>query len=362
MLTIDRRRRRRPVAVVLAAVLIAALVLALLIGGALRVGRASGPYWSDINRSYAAQGDPLVVQSNETGARLRTLMGRMPDLGRATLQQLLDSLVAAGAQGSATGAALTPPTPSGGVGPQLATVLADRARALTEVRTAVDGLLGMAPLPVVGAATSATTATTAGRPTTLLSAAAAAADITGAGSLLQSADRSYATLRHQFRSAPGTPALPRSVWVTHPTSWSAGAVQSLVNRLTSSSSLAAEHRVVLLGNGIRLTPPAVPPATASAPAGTSTVTPTHHLAVTTVVANQGNVEEPRVTVTVSVQGGSAQSRTVSLAAGQSQAVLLPPLAVVPGRSYTLTVSVAPPAGQTERTGTSTTFTVKVAPA
>jgi len=337
---------------------VAVVVLGLLIGGALRVGRASGPYWVDVNRSYAAQGVGLVDQSNRTGAQLRRLMARMPGLTRGTLQQQLDVLVADSGQVATTAAALSPPTPTDGMGPQFATALADRAKAVTQLRTAVDGLLGMAPLPVVGAST--TTTTTA--PQALLPAGQAATDIAAAGTMLRSADHGYSSVRHQFRSAPGRARLPASVWVTHPGVWTSSAAQALVGQLSSSSSLAARHQVVLLHNGIRLTPPALPPATSAPPAATGTVPPTHRLSVTAVVANQGNVDEPHIAVTIGIQGGPTHSRTISLAAGRSAAVPLPPFKVTPGHSYVLTLSVNPPAGQTVRTNTSTTFTIQVAPA
>ncbi|HVX20390.1 MAG TPA: hypothetical protein VHB02_03505 [Acidimicrobiales bacterium] len=355
MPSLDRRRRRRPVTAVLVVVVAVAVVLGLLIGGALRVGRASGPYWADVNRSYATQGIGLVRQSNLTGAQLRRLMADMPHLGRPALQEQLDRLVADSSQAATTAASLSPPTPTDGMGPQFAAVLADRAKAVAQVRAAVDGLLGMAPLPVVGASTTTTTA-----PQALLPAGRATADIAGAGALLRSADEGYSAVRHQFRSAPGRAVLPPSTWVTDPATWTAASAQALVDQLDSATSLAPRHRVVLLPNGIRLTPPALPPATPP-PAGTGTVPPSHHLSVTVVVANRGNVDEPRVTVSVQVQGGPTRSRTVALAAGRSEAVRLPPIRVVPGHSYPLTVSVTPPAGQVATTQTSRAFTIHVAP-
>jgi hypothetical protein len=336
------------------------VALVLLIGGALRVGRASGPYWADVNRSYVAGGTTLVTRSNETGTQLRTLVHTLmvgkPSLSRDDLQQQLDSLVTASAQVSTSAAGLAPPTPSGGLGKAFAGVLADRADAVADVRTAFDGLLGMAPLPVVGAAlTSTTQVSTTQASTALLTSAQATADVTGAGQLLRAADAAYATVRRQFRAAPGGAGLPRSVWLRQP--WTAGA---LVDQVSGSSSLAARHRVVLLPHGIRLTPPVVPPTTPPPPA--ATVTPTRSLSVTAVVANEGNVDEPAITVSVAVQGGPTHSATVVLPSGRSQAVVLPSIPVIPGQSYALTVSVTPPAAQTDRTGTTRTFTIKVAPA
>lgn len=350
----ERRRRRRSRTTIVVVVLVAVVALVLLIGGVARVGRASGPYSTDVNRSYAAEGSTLVDRSNKTGAQLRTLLRRMPGLTRPALQQQLDSLVTASAQVSTNGAALAPPTPSGDLGRDFAGVLADRAEAVAEMRMAVDGLLGMAPLPVVGAPTTSTTSA----PETLLTSDQATTDLTSAGQLLQAADRAYAGVRRQFRAAPGGAVLPRSVWLRGP--WTAGTAATLVDQVSGSSSLLADHRVVLLPHGIRLTPPVVPPTTPPPPA--ATVTPTHSLSVTAVVANEGNVDEPATTVSVAVQGGATHSRSVDLAAGRSQAVVLPSIPVTPGQTYVLTVSVTPPAAETDRTGTTRTFTIKVAPA
>jgi CARDB protein len=350
----ERRRRRRSLTTTLVIVLVVVVALVLLIGGAVRVGRASGPYWTDLNRSYAAQGTTLIDRSNETGSQLRTLVAGMPQLTRPALQQQLDSLVTASSQTATSGAALAPPTPSGHLGKDFAGVLADRAEAVTETRAAVDGLLGMAPLPVVGAPTTSTTPA----PKALLTSDQATADLAGAGRLLHAADQAYAAVRRQFRAAPGGAALPRSVWLRQP--WTAGTASTLVDQLSGSHSLLADHRVVLLPHGIRLTPPVVPPTTPPPPA--ATVTPTHSLSVTAVVANEGNVDEPAVTVSVAVQGGATHSRTVDLAAGRSQAVVLPSIPVTPGQTYALTVSVTAPAAPTDRTGTTRTFTIKVAPA
>ncbi|HEX3946415.1 MAG TPA: hypothetical protein VHW47_01865 [Acidimicrobiales bacterium] len=357
---LERRRRRRSVMPTLLVALAVAILLGLLIGGAFRVGRASGPYREEVNRSYVAQGVSLVEQSNRAGNQLALLMARMPRLHRRALQEELDSLASATIRVADTGAALAPPTPSSDLARQFSGVMADRARAVVDLRSAVDGLLGMVPLPVVGAPTTTTTAPSVPAGSTLLSAGQAAADLTRAGSLLQAADRGYAAVRRQFRAAPGRAALPPSVWVRRPQRWSAGTVQTLVGQVGSSATLVPHHLVVLLTNGIRLSPPAVPPGPSSPP-GTSTVTPTHALSVTAVVANQGDVDEPKVTVSAQLQGGGTRSRVITLVAGRSVAVVLPPLRVTPGDTYTLTVAVTPPAAQTDRSRTTRSYTVRVAP-
>jgi hypothetical protein len=363
---LDHRRRRSITPTVLV-VLVVAIALIVLIGGAVEIGTASGPYRRDVNRSYAAQGTVLIDQSNQTGVELRSLVADMPSLQRSALQRQLDGLVSASAQTATSAAALSPPAPSGTLGQGFAGALADRAQAVAKLRAAVDGLLGMSPLPVVGAPSppygSGNGAADADQ--VLLSANQASAEITDAATLIEQADRTYASVRRQFRAAPGNASLPRSVWMTNPQLWAAGPVQTLVDRVSGSSSLAPVHRVVLVEGGVRVTPAAVPPVQAAATAP-SVVPPTGTLQVTAVVANQGNVDETGLVVSADVQPQGAgapadSSETVSLAPTASMAVTLPSLKVAPGDTYSLTVSVTPPAAQSNRNETSQAFTIRVAP-
>ena len=139
------RRSRRRLAPYVPALIVLGLVLFLLIGGVLFIGQGSGPFHSSVDQSFAEQADTLAVQSNASGASLRSLMSDMPQMRRAPLEQALDALVAATAQVSAQANALTPPTPGGTVGASFQLALADRARATAELRQAVNGLLGLAP-------------------------------------------------------------------------------------------------------------------------------------------------------------------------------------------------------------------------
>jgi hypothetical protein len=318
-------------------------VLFVLIGGVLEVGRASGPYRTDVNRSYVAQGAILVGQSTQTGAMLRSLMASMTTRTRTSLQQELDTLAAASSHTAAAAAALSPPAPTVGGFPA---ALAARAKGVAEVRAAVDGLLGLSR---------------AGQ--ALLTPDRAAALITGAGTLLERSDRTYAAVRRQFRAAPGRATLPRSTWVTDPQGWGSGPVRDLVRALASTATLAPVQRIVLRPDAVRITPAASPPVR---PGGSPVVVPTKTLQVSAVVADEGNVGASGVEVSAKVtpQGaGATDSSTakVSLEPGGSVAVTLPELAVTPGDTYSLTVSVAVPAAQTDRSQTSVTFVVRVAP-
>src|ERR1700677_3123743 len=148
----SRRRSRAGRLVVLVCVLVVAAVL---IGGVARIGSQSGPFHASVNRSFGAQGAVLVDRSNATGASLRRLMGAMPDQNRQTLQVQLDDITAQAGDQAERAAFLAN---GGGVQGRFATVFADRAQSADEVRTAIDGLLDLRPLPVAGAPATAATA------------------------------------------------------------------------------------------------------------------------------------------------------------------------------------------------------------
>lgn len=332
-----RRRRRRPTMPTVIAGVVAVIALLVLIGGALDVGRASGTYRRDVNRSYVAQGAILARQSNSSGAQLRALMGAMATSGRTSLRRRLDTLALASSQVAASAAALSPPSPTVN---GFAASLAARARAVNEVRSAVEGLLGSA-----------------------LSVSRATTQIVGAGTLLVQADRTYADARRQFHTAPGSALLPKSVWVSDPRTWESGPVQTLAQQLTTSPTLAPVSRVVLLPDNVRITPSAVPRVT---PGGPSILPPTRTLQVTAVVADEGNIAVADVVasarVTTSQGAADSSSALVSLVSGASETVVFPKLDVVPGDTCTLTVSVAPPATQADRSETSVSFNLHIAPA
>lgn len=320
---------------------VAVLLGAVLIGGLFDIGRGSVSYHRDVNRSYAAQAAVLVATSNRQGDEVQALMDDMPNLTRVTLGARLESLVTAGTRVATSAAALEPPAPtvSG-----FATAMEQRADALADLRSAVDGLLSLnGSLP--------------------LAASVAASRVTAAGALMARADQRYAEVRRGFRTAPGTAHLPRSVWVPDAQLWAAGPAATLVSELSAAPTLSPTERVVLLPSTVSLTPTAVPRVT---PGATSVVPPTHALGVSVVVVDRGNVAMGRATVSAKVvpQGAgapAAASARVTLEPTSRVTVTLPKLAVAPGDTYTLTVSVIPPAGQADLATTSLTYAVEVAP-
>src|SRR5580704_9756637 len=127
-----RRRSRRRRIVFLASVLV---VVALLVGGITQIGRQSGPFYASVNRSFATQATTLVDESNATAASLRRLMKNMQSQDRLTLQADLDALVAQSDQEAAGADSLATPVSAGGVQGQFATVFAERAHAVSSVRS-----------------------------------------------------------------------------------------------------------------------------------------------------------------------------------------------------------------------------------
>jgi hypothetical protein len=231
------------------------------------------------------------------------------------------------------------------VGTDFATVFADRAQSMSDLRTAVDAFLGMHPTPISG--TSGATASLPSDSAAQLSATQATNRITAAGALLARADSLYRSVRHNLAIAPGHPRLPRSVWETNPRAWGQADIGGLVNAVAVSPTLAPTHYLAL--RTVRLTPPALPTAPGASPA-LSVISPTTQLGVTVVLGNNGSVTEPRATVRFALSNQSSgdtttRTESVALAAGGSATLPTVTFAVKPGSTYLLTVSAVRPAGQ-----------------
>jgi hypothetical protein len=355
-----RRARRRSRAQPLILVGAAAVVLLLLIGGLAEVSHQSAGYNANSNRSLAALGGVVAEQSDTTSAQIRSLIANLSTQIRQTLQADLDNAVsAANAEASRAELASGSAAP-GSIPANFAAVFEDRANAVNDLRSAVYGYLGMNPAQVAGAPADAPPPASPA----LISATDATTRIVAAGTLLAQADRLYASVRSTLAAAPGHAHLPRSVWVTDPQAWHAGAVATEVDLMATSSSLEATHYLVL--RTIRLSPSPLPTPQAT-PAGTSVLSPTTGLTVTVVVANEGTVDEPRATVRFALANSKSGVTTshVERAAVESGASLTLPDAsfvVAPGTTYVLTVSLALPAGQTDTLGTATQQTLEIAPA
>jgi hypothetical protein len=363
---IDRRRRRRRIprwnASAVAGALVGALVLAVLVGGALKVPSQSVGYERAIDRSYAAQGRLLSEQSNRLDEEYHKLLAAMAGDDRMTLEEALDTLVRSTALLARAAGTAASPAPSGGAGADVSAAMTARADAMRTLRAAVDGLLGMAPLPIVGAAGPSSRASARRR----ISAAGAAAELAKVGTLLARSDRMYAAGRRALRAGPGHARLPSSVWSGGTPAWTSSTALSEVDALTGSPTLAAVHRVELVTEALALTPAPVPSSAPASSPGVLVVPPTGRIGVGLVVANDGNVAERKIAVraTVTREGGvphPGRARRVALTAGSSVSVTLPPIRVVPGKTYTIAVSVDPPVPNERGTQTSDTISVRVAP-
>jgi hypothetical protein len=355
-----RSRRRRIVFLVCTVV-----VVALLVGGVTQIGRRSNPFYVSVNRSFATQATTVVHESNATGAMLRTLMRNMQDRDRQTLQAELDLLVAQANQESTAAEDLAAPVTPGGVQVQFAHVFTQRDQAVREFRSALDGLLGLRPLPVAG--TPGPTTLILATPA-LISSTQATARITAAGTDLSRSDRSYRSLRRSLHHLDGHARLPASRWVTNTTAWHAGPVATAVELVNASTSLAATPRLVL--SVVKVTPPALPSPSGVGTAGVSVLSPTNSVLVQVVLTNLGSVDEPHASVQLQLTpqpggtdtgAGVTITRTAGIAAARSVSLSPASFKVKQGTNYELSVGVVLPAGQVNVNGASLGEVLQIAP-
>jgi hypothetical protein len=341
-----RARRRspgRPVTLLVAA----AIVLAVIVGGLTQVARQSQGYDANADRTLAAQGTVVADQSNATSATVRRVVNDLPAQTRQGLQAALDGAVQQTADESSRADLAAGATPLGTVAAQLTAVFADRAQSMAQLRAAVDGFLGMQPIPPADTQSDAQTLN-AGR-VPLLSATQATNRIAAAGALAAHA---------------GDGRLPPSVWVTRPQLWQLGSVAAQVDLLSTSATLSPTHYVVL--RTVRLNPPSLPTAQ-GASATVSVLSPTSQIGVTVVLADQGSSDEPHVSVRFTLADQTSgvtttQVRATSLALGASVTLPSVTLPVKPSTEYVLTVQVILPAGQTLTAGTAIQQQLQVSPA
>ena len=389
------RRRRRPPGrglgqSVLIAVAVAVTVL-LVAGSLIAIHTQSQGYRDATTRGYAALADQIGQASSRTGAQLSSLMAGAPSLtdqafpitARGQLQQGLDAAVLATSEQLTQARTIASPPPSGGLAGGFAQVMELRATGTDQLRTTVDQLLGMVPLPIAGAPASAPTA----GPTTLISADQAAAEMSAEGRLFVAADAGFRGLQARAASQHVPFRVRPSVWVPAPVATAPLGPTSMAataTALASSAALVPFHHLVVTAVGLQ--PPAVPsggvgtvatscaqPQSTAPGSAPTVVPPTTTLAASVSVTNCGNVAEADVAVTVTVttadpagtappppgaRGGRSQS-VVAIAPGGSSAPDLAPLPVASGHLYTLTVSVSLPPGQADPTGSTQRFLVEV---
>ena len=333
----------------------------LLIGGLTQVSRNSGPYTRQMNRTFATQVSVLANASNVTASTVRHFMGTLPAQDRQTLQAELDSAVQQTAQQEAQADSLAMPPPPGAIAQHFAAVFSDRAQAVSEVRAAIDGLLGMHPIPVAGGPPG--NGTVVSTPT-LLSSTEATNRIAAAGALLARSDQNYAAVRRELARSAGQARLPASTWITDDQVWQIGAVATQVDQVEVSPTLATTHQLALAS--VRLFPPSLPSPSGVATPGVSTLSPTNGVTVSVVLSNLGTVDEPRATVhmTLAAQVGGrtvTHTRVAAVAAGRSVTLAPGTFGIKPGQSYQLTVSIILPPAQTETANTTVAQLLQIAP-
>jgi hypothetical protein len=360
MLPLSRRRaRRRSISRRLTLALVAAVVLALVIGGFTQISRQSQGYNQGVVRSLVAQGSVIANESAATSAQVRRLMADWQTLDRRTLQAALDSAVGQTADQDARAQLAAGSASASQLGGRFASVFSDRALALSDVRSAVDGLLGMHPLPVAGASTSDTGIANA----PLLTSTQATDRLAAAGLLLARSDATYRAVRLDVRRDRAGYRLPASVWIANPQTWQLGALAEQIDLIGTSGSLAVVHDLTL--QTVRLDPPALPTALSTAQ-GTSVLSPTTSISVTVVLSNLGSVDEPRGAVQFSLapqSGGSAVTivRRVAVPSGGSVTLDAVTFRVRPGNTYQLTVTVIPPAGEAPSANSEVSQSLQIAP-
>ena len=334
-----RRSSARPVLLLVAAVIVVALV----VGGLTQVSRQSAGYDANSNRTLASLGSIVADQSNASAAEVRTLVAHLPSQSRQVLQENLDSAVRQdvrrvvpgrpGRRRRVAAVARRPGSPRSSP---------NGRRRWTDLRTAVDGFLGLHPelRPPAAQATGCRPPWRRRRPPCRPPGRATgsprrrAVRRADAPPTARCDDRS--ARQHRGRTA-GFP--PRSGSAT-PRTGRLGTVAATVDLMATSSTLAVTHNLVL--RTVRLNPPALPTPTGHRRrrAGDQ---PGHPVRGERGGGQRGLVDERRASVRISLanqttRGDRHPDRTPpSVALGAT--VGLPPVTfgVKPGTTYVLTI-------------------------
>ena len=397
-----RRPRRRSAGAIITISIVVVLAGVLVIGSIVEINAQSGPYRRMTDQGYAQLASRVVDASNQSGARLAAVISAaptipnqpLPDTARGEVQQGLDAALASTADEAHQARQLTPPTPSDDVASQFTAIIegvggGGGQRGVHHRPAAGDGSAAdcRGPEPDhhhVGPPGGAHLRDP-GFPTT------------GGGGHPDPAGRPR--LRrlggHHFdRRSPRRRFDPGAGLDLGPGRWRAHFHPTRQRRRATHhrGALFPFHQMVITAVG--LAPPAVPSPAPNNPAGSGTIAtscnppnPTSTIAGPTptscpppgsvtplvTVTNCGTVSETNVTVTEKLAladgpgasappagaAGSSAQTTVSALSGQSRALSFPGLQVASGHTYTLTISLAPPAGQQNLAGTSQQFLLQI---
>jgi hypothetical protein len=388
------RRRRSPGRGLGQSVLIAiaaTLTVVLVAGSLLAIHTQSQGYRDATTRGAAALADQVGQASTRTGSRLSDLMASAPTLAnralpfmaRAILEQGLDAAVLDTATQASQATTIASPPAVGDLSSRFTAVMRLRASTTAQLRSTVDRLLGMEPLPVAGAPTTGAPSA----PGTLISVEQAAGELSAEGLAFEQADADFRALRATAAAVRAPFRLHASVWVPAPVTTAplgSVALGATAAALAASAALVPFHHLVVTAVG--LVPPAVPTGgvgvvatsctdpQSTTPGTTPTVVPpTTTLGALVSVTNCGTVPEADVTVTVDVtpsdapgsapppagESGGRSRATVSIASGASAAPSLAAVPVSSAHRYLVTVSVSLPPGQADPVGSSQQFLVQV---
>jgi hypothetical protein len=356
--------------VVLVVLVVAVVFLA--VGSLIEIHAQSGPYRASTDAGYGAMASKLVAVSNQTGNQLASLMSSAPQLAnrplpytaRAVLEQGLDEAVNSTSDQAARAAALEPPAATADAGLRFAAVMSDRASAALALRSNIDQMLGMTPLPVAGAPESSAPPA----PKLLISPSQASTGMAAAGVLFQHADDEYGALLADLRANRVPIRLPSSVWIPAPAAdapLGPARLGATAAQLNASAALVPFHQLIITAVGLVPAPVAasgpqtvIPGCTApqsEIPGGSPTVLPpTTSVQTTVTVTNCGTVVEPVVRVTETLMpadppgtpppptgaAGGTYRAQVSLRSGSSSALSMKSLSVATGHRYSLTISIA----------------------
>ena len=348
----SRRRSNRSTVGVILAILVAMVIGGLAINGIVKGASDSQSYVELVNHSFVAQANVVVAAQQGQGTELARVLARAPGMTRRELANSLEALMVSTEADATAARNSLPPNPTGTLGQRFVHVIDQRAIAVHIMGLTIERLLGIAVTPP-GATTP--------RVRPLLTTAVATARLSAAGDALLGADRQVGPIRSGFARAPGHALLHRSVFVADRSTMSPSAMATLVADLEASSSLAIVHQLEL--TSVSLRPSALPTSTSTA----LNLPPSTSLRVTALLHNAGTVTEPAIVVTATltpVSGGTAASVRAGGTAqpGGSLAIVLPTMALRPGSTVTLTVSVSAPPGQADTSTLTRTFTLVVAPA
>lgn len=312
-----QRRRRRHLGRYLGALVITLVVL--LIFFAVRSARPSATEERQAELTYLDLARPVILQSNQDASTVTDVRQRPAQLGLVELQRRLDQLVSDTARAYQEASSLDPPPALAAAAQHLRACLKVRRQAAVELR---EGMI-----LAVGNGAEADAVTSLGE----------------AGHHLVSADSSCAAFVRRIPRATRRQArMPQSRWVTTPSVWRATTLSDFVAAVRGSSSLQADHDLVLALVSLQPTP-------IQSSQGREVLLPTGTISVTALVINVGNQKEHGVPVVATITPQSGSSTTthaiIAINPNQHEAVTLPPLRVSSGTNYTLSVSVGPVPGE-----------------